>query len=59
MKVLGAFGHLNLLFQLMTKWQLDNQRRYNDYQREILYLNQNLDAVSIFNVFVELRYRHF
>ena len=32
----------------MTKWQLDNQRRYNDYQREIFYLNQNLDEVSIF-----------
>ena len=32
----------------MTKWQLDNLRRYNDYQREIFYLNQNLDEVSIF-----------
>ena len=40
-----------LSFQLLTKWQLDNQRRFNDYQRQIFYLNQNLDEVSTHSIF--------
>ena len=47
-----------LQFQHLTNWQLDNQRRFNDYQREIFYLNQNLDEVSTLTGFFCILSQH-